>query len=169
MSHAKNKMDWCLKKAERELKESGKHRGLVKTKPDLQKSKDYINKAEHYLKATEYLKEGNFSDISASTVFYSMYHCLLAIAAKHGYESSNQECTFALIYSLIEDGKIDFKEELLNRIASLNVEETDEKTTTEIREQYQYGTELSIKDGLYKELVKLAKEVISTTKVIIEK
>lgn len=38
MSHAKNKVEWCLKKAEKELKESRKHRGLVKTKPDLAKA-----------------------------------------------------------------------------------------------------------------------------------
>ena len=168
MSHVKNKVEWCLKKSERELKESGKHRGLVRIKPDLQKAKDYINKSEHYLKATEYLKNGNFSDISASTVFYSMYHCLLAIAAKQGYESGNQVCTFALIYSLIQEGKMDFKEAMLDRITSLNVKETDKKTTTEIREQYQYGTELTIKDDIYKELIELAKEVISITKVIIE-
>ncbi|MBI2045535.1 hypothetical protein HYT23_05755, partial [Candidatus Pacearchaeota archaeon] len=103
MSHAKNKVDWCLKKAERELEKSEKHKGLVKTKPNLEKAREYIKKAEHYLRATDYLKRGNFSDISASTVFYSMYHCLLAIAVKFGYESGNQECTFALIHNLIED------------------------------------------------------------------
>lgn len=169
MSHAKNKVEWCLKKAERELKESGKHRGLVKIKPDLRKAEEYIGKAEHYLKATEYLKEGNFSDISASTVFYSMYHCLLAIASKFGYESGNQECTFALIYSLIEDGQIDFDKELLNKIASLEVKEvTNEKTSTEIREEYQYGTELSIRDDLYVKILELAKEVISKTKFILK-
>src|SRR3989344_2528695 len=156
MSHAKNKIDWCLKKAERELKKSGKHRGLIKTNPELEKAREYIKKAEHYLMATDYLKKGNFSDISVSTVFYSMYHCLLAIAAKFGYESGNQECTFALIHSLIEDSKIDFEKELLDRIASLDIEKSREKTSVEIREQYQYGTSLSIKDNLYKELFELA-------------
>lgn len=170
MSHTKNKIDWCIKKAEKELKKAGKHRGLVKIKPDTAKAREYIIKAEHYLKATEHLKKGNFSDISASTVFYSMYHCLLAIAAKFGYESRNQECTFALIYSLIEEGIIDFEKEALNRIASSEIKGSiDEKTTTEIREKYQYGTELSIKDNIYKELLELAKGVISRTKVIIEK
>ncbi len=170
MSHAKNKVEWCRRKAEKELKESGKHRGLVKIKPDKSKAKDHIAKAEHYLKATEYLKKGNFSDISASTVFYSMYHCLLAIAAKFDYESGNQECTFALILNLIEENKIDFKQETLDRIASLELKETaGKKTTLEIREQYQYGTALSIKDDLYTELIQLAKEVISETKEIIEK
>ena len=169
MTHAKNKVEWCIRKAEKELKESGKHRGLVKIKPDKIKAKDHVAKAEHYLKATEYLKKGDFSDISASTVFYSMYHCLLAIAAKAGYESGNQECTFALIYNLIEEKKIDFSQEILNRIASLETkEEAKEKTTMEIREQYQYGTALSIKDNLYTELVQLAKETMSKTKKIVE-
>ena len=117
MSEASNKLDWCLKKAERELKKSGKHRGLIKTNPELEKAREYIKKAEHYLMATDYLKKGNFSDISVSTVFYSMYHCLLAIAAKFGYESGNQECTFALIESLIEDRKIKF-EAFLGKTAS---------------------------------------------------
>lgn len=57
MSHAKNKVEWCLKKAGMELEKSGKHRGLVKTRPDAEKAKDYVSKAEHYLKATEYLKK----------------------------------------------------------------------------------------------------------------
>jgi len=62
MSHAKNKVEWCLRKAERELKESDKHRGLVIIESDLEVAKSYINKAEHYLRATVYLKKGNFSD-----------------------------------------------------------------------------------------------------------
>ncbi len=169
MSHIKNKVDWCLKKAEIELEKSGKHRGLVKIKPDLEKSREYIKKAEHYLRATDYLKKGDFLDISASTVFYSMYHCLLAIASKFGYESRNQECTFALIRNLIEDNKIELEKELLDKIASLDTEKSKEKTSIEIREQYQYGTSLSIKDNLYKELFELAKEILSKTKTIIEK
>ena len=97
MSQAKNKLKWCLKKAEEEIKEQGMHRGLIKIKPNIGKSREHISKSEHYFNATEYLKKGNYSDIGASTIFYCMYHCLLAIAAKFGYESGNQECTFALI------------------------------------------------------------------------
>src|SRR3989344_3684999 len=119
MSHAKNKVEWCLRKAEKELKESDKHRGLLKIKPDIEKSEEHISKAQRYIKATEHLKKVNYSDVSATTIFFSLYHSLLAISAKFGYESRNQECTFAVIYSLIEDGKIDFDKETLNRIASL--------------------------------------------------
>jgi len=167
MSQATKKVNWCINKAQDELKEKGTHRGLVRVKPDLGKARDFISKAEHYLKATEYLKEGNFSDISASTVFYSIYHCLLAIAEKFGYESRNQDCTFALIYSLIEEGKIDFDVNVLNRIASLDAKQGDEKTSVGVREQFQYGTDLSLKDSLYKELVDLAKEVIMKAKEIL--
>lgn len=165
MSHTENKVDWCLKKAEKELEKSSNHRGLVKILPDLERAKEHIKKAEHYLKATDYLKK-DFSDISTSTLFYSMYHCLLAISLKSGYESRNQECTFALIYSLIEDKKINFDKELINKIASLEINQ-EEESSVEIREQYQYGTSLSIKDDVYNKLFELAKEVISKTKEII--
>jgi uncharacterized protein (UPF0332 family) len=167
MSQAKNKLRWCLKKAESELKVQGKHRGLIKIKPDKEKAKEYILKAEHYFNATEYLKKGDYSDISASTIFYSMYHCLLAIAAKFGYESGNQECTFALIYALIEDKEIDFSLENLEKISELDASKNI-NTTINIREQYQYGTKLSLDDDTYKDLVELAKKVLSNTKVIIE-
>jgi len=168
MSETKNKLDWCLKKAQKELKGGIKHRGLVEIDPDMILARQHISKAEHYLKATSYLKEGNFSDISTSTIFYSMYHCLLAIASKFGYESRNQECTFALISYLIDENKIEFEKELLNKIYSFKTGE-DFQTSTEIREQYQYGTSLTIKDDkLYTELVILAQEVLSQTKVIIE-
>lgn len=165
MSHAENKVEWCLKKAEKELKETGKHRGLIKIKPDLNKSQDYIEKAEHYLKATVHLKK-DFSDISATTIFYSMYSCLLAIISKFGYESGNQECTFALVLNLIEKGEIDFDKELLNKIASMD-SDTEKEKIVKIREKYQYGTSLSLKDKLYNELFELAQKVIAKAKEIV--
>ena len=167
MSHARNKVDWCLKRAQRELEEGKSHKGIIKVNPNIKEARKHLEKAEHYLNATDLLKKENFSDISASTVFYSMYHCLLAIALKFGYESGNQECTFALIHNLIEEGKINLGKDLLDKIASLDLKSED-KTTVEIREQYQYGTSLSIKDDIYKELFELARKVISQTKIIIE-
>lgn len=168
MSHAKNKVEWCLKKAERELKESDTHRGLVKVNPNKERAKEHLNKADHYLNATIYLKQGNYSDICTSTLFYAMYHCLLAIVSKFGYESRNQECTFALINSLIEDGKIDFDKNMLDRISSLDKRKSKEQTTVKVREQYQYGTRLTLKENLYNELLELAKNIIAKTKIIIE-
>jgi len=166
MSHAKNKVEWCLKKAEKELKESDKHRGLLKIKPDIEKSQEHIDKAQRYIKVTEHLKKVNYSDVSATTIFFSLYHSLLAISAKFGYESRNQECTFALIYSLIEDGKIDFDKETLNRIASLE-SKNDKETSVDVRERFQYGTEFDMEERLYQDLVNLAKEVLSKAREIV--
>jgi uncharacterized protein (UPF0332 family) len=168
MSQASDKVKWCLKKAEKELSNSSKHRGLVKIKSDIQKARLHIQKSEHYFNATEYLKKGDYSDISASTIFYSMYHCLLAILAKFGYESGNQECTFALIYSLIESKKIDFDIKTIEKISELDISKNDSASTIEVREQYQYGTKLSLEDDIYKGLIDLAIRVLSMTKVIIE-
>lgn len=168
MSQAKNKLRWCLKKAEEETKEQGRHKGLIKIKPDIEKAREHISKSEHYFNATEYLKTGGYSDISASTIFYSMYHCLLAIASKFGYESGNQECTFALIYALIEDNKIEFDKETLDKISALDASKNTEQATIRIREKYQYGTSLSLDDNTYNELIELTKKVMSKTKVIVE-
>ncbi len=143
------------------------HRGLIIVTPDIKRAEDHIKKAEHYLSATDYLKKGNYSDISASTIFYSMYQCLLAIAIKHGYESRNQECTFALIDSLIEENKIDFKKETLYRIYSINAKDK-ETTAVGVREHYQYGVDITLKESVYKEMTNLAKEIILKTKEIVE-
>jgi|SRR3989338_375696 len=105
MSHASNKVDWCLEKAKKELQLSERHRGLVKVKPNLDNARNHITKAEHNLAAISYFSEGGFSDWSMSAAFYSLYHCLLAIAQKFGYESGNQECTITLIKWLKENKK----------------------------------------------------------------
>ena len=98
-----------------------------------------------------------------------MYQCFLAIAAKFGYESGNQECTFALMESLIEDKKINLDKNLLDKIAVLEIQkEKEASTSTEIREEYQYGTKLSINEDLYKELLELSQKILSQTKEIME-
>ncbi len=169
MSHAKNKVNWCLNKAEKELKEAGKHRGLVQVEPNKAKAMEHIKKAEHNLKGAINFHSTGFSDWSASAFFYSMYQCLLAISIKFGYESGNQECTFALIHSLIEDGKICLEKELIDRIALLDSQKDKENSTSiEIRENYQYGTKLSIEEKLYEELLALSQKVLSRAKEIIE-
>ena len=160
MSHVKNKVKWCLKKAEKELANKGKHRGLILVKPSKEKAMEHIKKAEHYLEATLFL-EKNFLDISASTIFYSIYHSLLAVLAKFGYESKNQECTFALIYSLIEDKKIGIEKFLIDKVALLR---DKEDSAIEIRERYQYGTELTMKENLYKDTLELARKILAKAK-----
>ncbi|PIN77226.1 hypothetical protein COV15_02675 [Candidatus Woesearchaeota archaeon CG10_big_fil_rev_8_21_14_0_10_34_12] len=165
MSEMKNKLRWCLKKAEKELKEGKKHRGLVVSEEDIERAREHIKKAEHYLEATLFLKEG-FSDIGASTAFYAIYHSFLAILAKYGYESRNQECTFVTVYSLIEDKKIDLGRDLVDKISLMK--SSDESSIVEIRESYQYGTELSMQEKLYDETIEIAKKILGKAKTIIE-
>ena len=62
MSHASNKVEWCLRKAEKELGELGLHRGLVKVDGDIKLAEKHIIKAEHNLKGAIYFKKGGFSD-----------------------------------------------------------------------------------------------------------
>lgn len=171
MSHAKNKLRWCLNKAEKELQEGNKkHRGLVEIKPDLNKAKAHVEKADHNLKVSFYLQKGGYTDWCSSTLFYTIYHCFLGILAKHGYESRNQECTFAVIHSLIEDGTINVKKKDMEKISSLDLEEKHEATETavSIREEYQYTTKMSLEDKTLKELFDLASDILDKTKLIVE-
>jgi len=169
MSHVENKINWCLKKAERELKEGEKHRGLVEIEPNITKAKEHITKAEHNLKATLYLQKGGYTDWCSSSIFYSIYHCFLAIAAKFGYESRNQECTFALISSLIEENKISLEAKDLEKVSSLEVNESHEASIViNLREEYQYNTKVSLSNNEYEEILNLAKKILDKSKEIIE-
>ena len=167
MSHAKNKMDWCLSKAKKEGK---KHRGLVKINPDLEKAKEHLVKAEHNLKVTFYLNRGGYTDWCPSSLFYTIYHCFLAILTKFGYETRNQECTFTVIAYFIENKKIIISKEDLERVSILNVSDTQESpnTAVSIREDYQYSTKVSLKNKEYQELLQLAKRILDKTKEILE-
>ena len=166
MSHAKNKVKWCLNKAEKELAEDKKHRGLVEIDSSLEKAKEHIEKAEHNIKTTLYLKKGGYTDWCSSTLFYATYHCFLAILSKHGYESRNQECTFALIASFIEDNKVTITNEELEKVSDLNHDGMP--TMVDIREEYQYATKLSLKDSTLQEMLELAKLILHKTKLILE-
>src|SRR3989338_9358138 len=126
MSHAKNKVEWCLRKAQNELKENTKHRGLLEIEKDLDGARRHIEKAEHNLKAVSYLERGGFSDWSMSAVFYCIYHCFLAIALKFKYESRNQECTIALIRHLKEEGRIDIDDNFIIALESYDEKDRHE-------------------------------------------
>jgi hypothetical protein len=45
MTQAANKVQWCVAKAQKELKEGKKHRGLVTIKPNVQVAQAHIRKA----------------------------------------------------------------------------------------------------------------------------
>ncbi|MBS3079281.1 HEPN domain-containing protein [Candidatus Pacearchaeota archaeon] len=168
MSEAKRKVEWCLRKAEEELKKGTKHRGLVLKEQNLSEARKHIQKAEHNLKAIEYFSNGGFSDWSMSAVFYCIYHCFLAINMKFGYESRNQECTIALVKHLKEENKINLDDRFIDALEIYDESERHETNVIEKREYYTYGTTVSAdnKEEIEASIV-LCKDCIAQTKNIV--
>ncbi len=170
MTHAKNKIRWCLKKAQEEISQNKKHRGLIEVNQNVNEARKHLAKAEHNLLAINYFAEGGFSDWSMSAVFYCIYHCFLAIALKFGYESRNQECTLALIKHLIETGKIEINKKFIFSLETYDEKERHETNIIEKREFYTYGTTSSVNNKEEIETnIQLCKECLDQTKEIIFK
>ena len=153
-----------MDKAKKEIALNKKHRGLLKIEPNIEEAKKHIEKAEHNLKAAISLQKNGFADWSVSACFYSIYHCFLSIITKQGYESRNQECTISLIRVLKKDKKTDMAEDI---IESLDIEENETKQESNIismRENFQYGTDLSIKDEKIEKLKEICRKAIEQTK-----
>lgn len=163
MGHTQNKVEWCLGKAS---KEGGKHRGLKLIAPDSNTAQAHLKKAEHNLDVMDYLVKGGFSDWAVNASFYTSYHCLLAMLALFGYESRNQECTFAAVRHLIEEGELRLKEQDIIHISSNS--EGMESSVIELREKFQYGTETSYAKSRIHELFFETLEFIERAKVIVE-
>jgi uncharacterized protein (UPF0332 family) len=161
MSQVGNKVKWCLNKAKRELETSGKHRGLVLKKPDMEEAKRHIAKAEHNFLAIDKMVRDNMSDWAMSAVFYTVYHSFLAIAAKQGYDSENQECTVALIEYLAESGKISISKDIVESM------KPDTGLIITMREKLQYGTDTEIENTRLESLKQLCRKAIEEAKAII--
>ena len=152
MSQASKHVEWCLNKAKKEIEECKKlgkrqkHRGLLKNNPNLEEAKKHLAKAEHDFEGITRFREIGFSDWSMSAGFYCIYHNFLAIAAKFGYESSNQTCTIALIRFLKETGKINLDEKFIEALEYEELEESKENRVIELREDYTYGVQITVKD-----------------------
>jgi uncharacterized protein (UPF0332 family) len=169
VSQASKHVQWCLNKAKKELQEQKFHRGLEEVAPNKNIAEKYIAKAEHNLQASSYFKDGGFSDWSASAFFYSMYHCLLAILRKFGYESKNQECTFAVIDFLCEEKKISLDKRFVDTLRMTKLQEVDH-SVVKTREDYQYGFQLELVEMEdFERLSKLCRELINRTKEIIHR
>ncbi|MEK9206851.1 MAG: hypothetical protein AAB922_00060 [Patescibacteria group bacterium] len=156
----KNKLENCIKEGEK----GERHNGLRKIEPSTELINGHIKKAIHNFNAIDLFSKLNYSDWSASAAFYCLYHGLLALIAKKGFESRNQSCTFALIGQMIEDKEISITKEELKEIYDKDVTENIEQSNKfmDIRENMQY----SIKTALKKQEFKLLKE---RTKILFDK
>ncbi len=93
-----------------------------------------------------------------------MYHCFLAIIAKFGYESRNQECTIALIKQLKLDGKIKLDSRIIDSFDTEEIDQQHEENIIQVRENFQYGTDTSVNDERLKKLKELCLKAIAETK-----
>jgi uncharacterized protein (UPF0332 family) len=165
MSKSGNMVSWCLEKAQKEIAKGQKHRGLIKTKPNIQQAKDHIKKAESNIEAFILNRDNGHHDWAISMGFYAMYHCCLAILSKFGYESRNQECTLALVASLCEEGKIE--KEFILYISAMKSDSSTEDQIIEMREKYQYSTAADIDKQKIARLLSLCQDMIVETRGII--
>jgi len=153
MSIHKKKLDWCLARETR----------MKKIESSDKLSEEHINKAKHNLLAADYNIKGGFSDWGVSQAYYSMYHALLAVLFKLGYESKNHECTINAVEYLIEEGKINLA---LRDIAFIRTtEQMTSKDAKSLREEFQYGTETTVNERLLKELLENAKRVVEKIEI----
>ena len=176
MSQASDHVKWCISKSKKEIEECKKygkrikHRGLLEIKPDVNKAKEHIEKAEHNLDAIGKFKEIGFSDWSISAGFYCIYHCFLAICVKSGYELRNQTCTIALMEQLKEEGKISIDSRFIDMLKEADIEEIPESKVIEMREEYTYSIKISFEDETkIKKLKADCREIIDAVKGVIYK
>ena len=163
MDIAARKFSWCLEKGKRDGR---KHHGLRKIKPDTQEAENHIQKALHNLEAVDYNIKGGFGDWAVSAAFYAMYHSLLAILYKLGYDSRNQECTINAIEHFIKTGKIKFDSKFIGMIRR-----TDELMGSDakaLREEFQYGTEIEVDYEILENMKNNAKEFVEAARIILE-
>ncbi len=96
-----------------------------------------------------------------------MYHSLLAILYKLGYESRNQECSINAIECFIKTGKIKLD---LRYIAMIR--RTDELMGSDaktLREEFQYGTAIEVKCEVLENIKNNAKDFVEAARIVIEK
>ena len=157
MSIHKQKLDWCLARETR----------MKKIKPNDKLSEEHINKAKHNLRAADYNIKGGFSDWGVSQSYYAMYHSLLAVLFKLGYESKNHECTISTVEYLIEIKKIEL--DLMDVAFIRTTEQMKPKDAKSLREEFQYGTKTDVNKELLNNLVMGAKEIVEKIEIVLGK
>ncbi|MBI2629734.1 HEPN domain-containing protein [Candidatus Pacearchaeota archaeon] len=165
---SKNKLDECFKEGERG---GERHKGLKKIDISRELINKHLAKATHNLNAIIEFKNIGYSDWSASAAFYALYHCLLALLIKFGYQSRNQTCTFAFIEGLINKGKISLKLEELKEIFDKDITENlaHSEKILDIRENMQYSFKTSMEKEEFNKLLERTKLLFDKIRKEIEK
>ncbi len=161
------KLKECLKEGER----TERHKGLRKIEPSQEIINGHIRKAIHNFNAIDAFKNMGYSDWSASASFYSLYHLLLALISKKGFESRNQSCTFALVENMIGIREVSITNEELKEIFDKNITEDLQHSTKilDIREDMQYSIKTELKEQEFLLLKERTKSLFDKIRREIEK
>ncbi|MBS3140812.1 HEPN domain-containing protein [Candidatus Woesearchaeota archaeon] len=156
MPKNKSRLEWCLASEDR----------LKRIPLNNLKAKEHIEKAKHNLLAADYNVKGNFNDWAVSQAYYAMYHSLLAILYKFGYESKNHECTISAVEHLIETKKIglDIKDIAFIR----TTEQMKMQDAKSLREEFQYGTKTDVNKEILNNLINRAKEIVEKIEIALQ-
>jgi len=163
----KDKLKKCLKEGERDKR----HKGLRKINLSEKDINGYIKKAIHNFNAIDVFYRTGYSDWSASASFYSLYHLLLALISKKGFESRNQSCTFALIEDMINKKEINLTKDELKEIYDKDVTKNLEhsRKILDIRENMQYSVKTFLEKQEFEHLKQRTKFLFDKLRKEIEK
>lgn len=163
----KNKLKSCFKEGEK----GERHKGLRKIQISQETINGHVNKAIHNFNAMDTFYRAGYSDWSASASFYSLYHLLLSLIAKKGFESRNQSCTFALIEDMINKREICLTKEELKEIFDKDVTEDLEQSNKilDIRENMQYSVKTALKEQEFLSLKERTKFLFDKLRREVEK
>ena len=174
MSQAFKHVEWCLRKGEKEIAECEKqgkrpkHRGLLKVKANKENAQEHLKKANENLDFAVSLNPKQYGYKIVESLFYSMYHCFLAITAKFGYESGNQTCTIALVEYLKEEGKIEIDQKFIGIMKTKEEQSNDDDISMiDMREDYTYSSKISVEKERTQKLIDLCKGLIHQAKEIV--
>jgi uncharacterized protein (UPF0332 family) len=163
----KDKLNECFKEGEKRER----HKGLRRIEPSQERIDGHIKKAIHNFNAIDIFKDVGYSDWSASASFYSLYHLLLALISKNGFESRNQSCTFALVEKMIDMEEISITKEELKEIFDRDITEDLQHSTRilDIRENMQYSIKTELKEQEFLSLKERTKSLFDKLRKEIEK
>lgn len=163
----KDKIKNCLKEGEK----GERHKGLRKMPYSEKEVNGHIQKAIHNFNAIDIFYKVGYSDWSASASFYSLYHLLLALISKKGFESRNQSCTFAMIENMIDKKEINLTKEELNEIYDKDITEDLEHSNKilDIRENMQYSIKTFLEKNEFEHLKQRTKFLFDKLRKDIER
>lgn len=153
-----------MDKVKKSFEECQRKKLLLSIKPDEEKINGHIEKAKHYLRAVDHnIKD--FQDVAVANAFYAMYHALLALLHKHGYEARAQECAINAMQYLIAKKDIDLDVKYINIIRLTDRSKgTDAK---KLREELQYGIKTSVQEDVLQTLKENSIEFVEVIEALL--